>query len=196
MEPFNKNHFDVEDKEKLLETIRPNFDKLDLEKDATNHIDLLDINPEANKILEIGCGVGRLLNIIGRTKDAYGIEPSSGMIKHSSEFCKNAKILSCSGNGEIPFSDNFFDCVYSIITFQHIPLIETVKKYISESYRVLNEGQLIFQLLDDSSIIDEGILKNYHSSNELIDYMKYIGFKDIKKIKKGSQWIFIYGKKD
>ena len=191
-----KEHFSSEDTEKLVETIRPNFRTLNLEEDAKRHIELLKIPNESKNILELGCGIGRVMNELSKQgRKVCGIDFSKEMVNKSKIFFKDLDIIECSGFGDIPKEDNKFDLVYSIITFQHIPNIEIIKKYISESYRVLDKGKLIFQVLNDETNEESSLLKNFHNVNDLEEHMIRVGFKNITEEKLGDSWKVISGEK-
>jgi len=93
------------------------------------------------KILEIGCGIGRILipmsKIFGET---VGIDISSEMVqlgqKHITNI-PNCKILESNGIDLSLFPDNHFDFCYSFIVFQHIPEKQIVEQYIKEVSRIL-----------------------------------------------------------
>ena len=75
------------------------------------------------KILDFGCGVGRILKFFSNKKEAkfYGTDISENMIKFCKEHCLNDNIsLNLSEVGKINFKDNFFDIVYSFHVLQHI----------------------------------------------------------------------------
>lgn len=93
------------------------------------------------KVLEIGCGVGRLM------KDGYcGIDISEKMLEIARKRKPNCEFKLTDGRS-IPYEDNTFDSVYSMLVFQHLP-IEAVETYIKEVRRVLKEnGVFIFQYI-------------------------------------------------
>jgi len=102
------------------------------------------------RILEIGCGIGRLLKPLALESsdiEIYGIDVSIEMIRQARErmsafphvyfFPVNGKDLSL-------FSNDYFDVVFSYITFQHIPR-PYVYVLCKEVYRVLKkEGMFTF----------------------------------------------------
>lgn len=187
---FVKNYFDGKTGDELRKTITPNWDS------TKEHIKLLNVPSEINSVLEIGCGIGRLLKEINKDVEyCVGVDASESMINEGKEYCKetNIKLLKCDGRGEIPIDlKNHFDFVFSIITFQHIPNINTVKKYISEMYNVLKETGIIkFQLLSNDEF-PERELWTYHNIDDIIKYMKELGFNQIKK-RVLERWTFIEG---
>ncbi|MGI0011640.1 MAG: methyltransferase domain-containing protein [Nitrosopumilaceae archaeon] len=111
-------------------------------------------NPKEMKVLEIGCGIGRILipmaTIFG---EAVGVDVSSEMIKISQKHVKkisNCKIFENNGSDLSMFPDNYFDFCYSYIVFQHIPEKAIVKNYIKEVSRILKSGKIFrFQVHGD-----------------------------------------------
>lgn len=189
---FIKTYFDNKSGERLRKTITPNWDSTE------GHLKLLNIPSNINSILEVGCGIARLLKEINKDiEHCVGVDASQSMIDEGKEYCKDTDIelLKCSGEGNIPIPlKDYFDFAFSIITFQHIPNTETVKKYISEMYRLLKfGGKIRFQILSTNEFPDKD-LWSYHNPEELINYMKTLGFNEIKKEGSG-RWTFIEGVK-
>lgn len=98
-------------------------------------------DPLKMQILEIGCGVGRILIPMSKIfGECIGIDISSEMIQQGQKYIENitnCKILENDGIDLSLFSDNYFDFCYSFIVFQHIPEKKIVEKYIKEVSRVL-----------------------------------------------------------
>jgi SAM-dependent methyltransferase len=105
----------------------------------------------ANTVLDVGCGMGqgiRQLNLIG--SDAYGVD-----LPCYSPFWAKTGLDSthfiCADACSLPFSDNFFDFVYSLGVIEHIGTIsghctlrpdyrEKRKAYAQELLRVTKTG--------------------------------------------------------
>ena len=97
-------------------------------------------------ILEIGCGIGRILipmrKIFG---NVTGIDISSEMVQLGQKYVSdipNCNIVENNGTDLAEFSDNSFDFCYSFIVFQHIPEKQIVENYIKEVSRILKLGCL------------------------------------------------------
>ena len=102
--------------------------------------------PSKMNVLEIGCGIGRILipmrKIFG---NMIGIDISSEMVQLGQKHVvniPNCRIVENNGIDLSEFSDNYFDFCYSFIVFQHIPEKQIVQNYISEVSRVLKSGCL------------------------------------------------------
>ena len=96
------------------------------------------------KVLEIGCGIGRILIPMSeKFQEVIGVDISQEMVnigKQKTKNYTNCKILLNNGMDLSDFSSNYFDFCYSFITFQHIPKKLIVKNYIKEVARVLKPG--------------------------------------------------------
>jgi 2-polyprenyl-3-methyl-5-hydroxy-6-metoxy-1,4-benzoquinol methylase len=84
----------------------------------------LVFDPRGKRMLEIGCGIGRLFT--GFTEmfsDVWGVDVSTEMINMASKLNNSPNVIFMENNGYdlagVP--DNYFDFVFSYITFQHIP---------------------------------------------------------------------------
>jgi len=93
------------------------------------------------KVLEIGCGIGRILIPMSeKFQESMGIDISQEMVnigKQKTKNYPNCKILLNNGMDLSGLSSNYFDFCYSFIVFQHIPKKLIVKNYIKEVARVL-----------------------------------------------------------
>lgn len=187
---FINNYFEGKSGESLRKTITPDW------KTTDQHLKILDI-PKVNSVLEVGCGIGRLLKEIhSYIPICVGVDASVDMIREGVIYCQdtNIKLIKCDGFGEIPIDDILFDYCYSIITFQHIPNTDTVKKYINEMWRLLKyDGIIKFQLLKNNEFPEKD-LWSFHNPIDIIDYMKKIGFINISSVEY-NRWVVITGKK-
>lgn len=92
---------------------------------------LKDLPEMSGDVLEIGCGVGRLMQ-----PDWVGIDISREMVKIAN---KRGRKYAIQHDGRtIPFEDNSFDFVYSYLLFQHLKL-NAINGYIDEAHRVLRK---------------------------------------------------------
>jgi ubiquinone/menaquinone biosynthesis C-methylase UbiE len=113
-----------------------------------------------NKVLEIGCGVGRItIHTAKLYNEVHGIDISQKYIELANKYKKEFDINNLfyhktDGNKFNDLEDNYFDFVYSFIVFQHFPHFWMVMNNIEEAYRVLKQ---------------DGILKFHHNRKDSIN---------------------------
>jgi SAM-dependent methyltransferase len=116
------------------------------ERDLVEHVlDGLPASPEW-RVLEIGCGIGRLLRPLShRVSRAVGVDLSEEMIRRGREHCAdrpNVELHRTDGSlSMLPAGE--FDFVFSHIVFQHVPRKAYVERYIREAHRVLRPGGIL-----------------------------------------------------
>jgi SAM-dependent methyltransferase len=102
----------------------------------------IDLRPSAS-VVEIGCGVGRLVRPLSkRVAHANGVDIAPGMISRGRELLNdvpNAHLHATDGSLEV-IEDNSQDFVFSFVVFQHIPSKQAINRYIRETARVLKPG--------------------------------------------------------
>ena len=104
---------------------------------------------EGDKILDFGCGNGRLLNlIIGKNPIYYGVDVSENLINIADKKYQGRQNIHfqkiASGQVSLPFKSNYFKVVYAIAVFHHIPDKNNRLKMARELFRVLKpSGYLI-----------------------------------------------------
>jgi SAM-dependent methyltransferase len=105
------------------------------------------LKKDYSKVLEIGCGIGRMsYYIIQNCGYFYGVDISQELLKnaydrlHRKYNFLNMNLFEGSGFDLNPIFDNEIDIVFEYITFQHIPSEDIVKNYIREINRVLKVG--------------------------------------------------------
>jgi SAM-dependent methyltransferase len=95
------------------------------------------------EVLEIGCGVGRLLvPLAKRVAVAHGVDISAVMIEKSKTYAAdtpNVKTVLTDGTFA-HLADASLDFVFSFIVFQHIPDRTPIRRYVEEAARVLKPG--------------------------------------------------------
>ena len=146
-------------------------------------LDLIENNNKSwNNVLEIGCGIGRLLVPLADKHNEcnfYGIDISDEMISLAPK--KN--------NIKYQEVTDKLDLVYSMLVFQHIEHQEKIN-YIKLAYEKLNvDGNLFFQFV----VGEENSPYSYQTSKSEIDnILKEIGFKNlIFTNHMHPQWMFV-----
>lgn len=89
------------------------------------------------KILDLGCGNGRNLALVRENDGQYwGVDNSVELIKIARREHPNVNFQLAEALN-LPFSDNFFDFIYSIAVLHHIPSREFRQRFLQEAQRVL-----------------------------------------------------------
>jgi len=110
--------------------------------------------PKNMRILEIGCGIGRIMSLMSDIfGEVIGVDVSKKIIEIAKEKLskfQNCKVYENNGNDLSMFSENYFDFCYSIIVFQHVPSKEIVSNYVKETARILKPDSVFrFQVYGD-----------------------------------------------
>jgi len=107
--------------------------------------------PKGKRMLDIGCGIGRLERGFSQMFDiVYGLDVSSEMIAQAKNLkLKNVEFVRGNGRDLSAFPDEFFDFVFSVSTFMHLPKKRMAYDYFREIGRVLKPGGLFkLQILE------------------------------------------------
>lgn len=103
-----------------------------------NIISCLEKNPEA-QYLELGCHFGDWAvsrgKAIGTRKPIFGVDINDEYLKIAES--KGLKVFKADVNYDLPFEDNFFDCLTANQIIEH--LID-VDKFLEEVFRILKPG--------------------------------------------------------
>ncbi len=128
---------------------------------ATREHNWADVLPLAeyikptDKVLDLGCGNGRLYQILAKKQAQYtGLDQSDELIALAK--AKNPGVEFVVGEmTELPFEGESFDAIFAIAAFNHIPGQELQLKSLVEMKRVLKPGGLVimtnWNLLSDSA---------------------------------------------
>jgi SAM-dependent methyltransferase len=113
---------------------------------------------ERGRVLDFGCGVGRLARPFAARFDEYvGIDVARGMVERAGEL--HADLPSCTFVAHADpdlrlFEDRSFDLVYSNLVLQHLPNRKTAERYLAEFLRVVRaDGLIVFQALSALTLL-------------------------------------------
>ena len=134
---------------------------------------------EYQKLLDIGCGTGYLIDKLSKDYNAeyIGLDLSPEMIKQANnKNIKNAMFIE-GRSDEIPYNDNTFDIVTCSQSFHHYP--ETDRSML-EARRVLKQGGLY--ILSDTGVgpfkmigvkVDDFIYRHFSNTGDCnVSYME------------------------
>lgn len=156
--------------------------------------------PSRMRVLEIGCGAGRVTRALGRLfGEIHAVDVSAEMVALAREACKDLPHVHVyQGNGMdlgvIPARD--FDFAFSTIVFQHIPSKEVIENYVREVNRLLAPGRLFkFQVQGDASLQtepDDTWLGVAFSDGEALDMAERTGFEPRYRHGAGQQYFWLW----
>lgn len=125
---YNRNYFEKRDSLDLLL--------------ADSLIDLLK-KTNSNKILDVGCGTGRLVKYFSNHGlDAHGVDNSKIALKKARQKNKFKKII-LSPATKLPFKNNAFDFLCAISLIEHLSENDS-EEFLKEAGRVLKKGGRLF----------------------------------------------------
>ena len=114
-------------------------------------------HPSKMRVLEIGCGAGRVTRALGAVfGEVYAVDVSGEMVRlarHAVRELENVFIYRNNGADLSVIPVDGFDFAFSHLVFQHIPSREVIESYVREVYRVLRPGALFkFQVQGETKV--------------------------------------------
>ena len=114
-------------------------------------------DPKQMRVLEIGCGAGRITRALsGIFGEVHAVDVSGEMVNRARAALAdrpNAFLYQNNGKDLTVIGDRVFDFAFSTIVFQHIPSYEVIDSYVREVHRLLRPGALFkFQVQGDATI--------------------------------------------
>ncbi len=114
-------------------------------------------DPASMRIIEIGCGAGRITRALSKLfGEVHAVDVSGEMVAQARQACSdrsNVHIYQNNGMDLSVLPDLGYDFAFSTIVFQHIPSREIIVNYVRETGRLLKPGALFkFQVQGDASI--------------------------------------------
>lgn len=86
------------------------------------------------RVLDVGCGTGRLLNSLPRRYDGVGVDISAAMLDKAR--AQGVHVVQAGGD-ELPFPDSSFDLVTTFAVLHHLIDPARVRRTLAEMIRVL-----------------------------------------------------------
>jgi len=131
---------------KILEDVHQGYDKIAEDFSRSRKSAWEEFRPLAeyvkdrDKVLDLGCGNGRLTELFqGRHIEYFGIDNSEKLIEIARQKYPNVDFRVFDGF-KIPFGDNFFAKIYCIAVLHHIPGRQLRQEFLDEARRVLKPG--------------------------------------------------------
>jgi len=113
--------------------------------------------PSRMRVLEIGCGTGRMTRAMAASfGEVHAVDISAEMIaaaKRNLSDLPNVFLYKTNGLDLSQIPDQSCDLAFSFIVFQHIPVLGVVENYVREAHRCLKPGAVFkFQVQGDTGI--------------------------------------------
>ena len=157
-------------------------------------------DPKRMRVLEIGCGAGRVTRALaGIFGEVYAVDVSGEMVRQARTALagldnvhveqNNGRDLRVLGNIRVDFA-------FSSIVFQHIPSKEIIEDYVGEVHRLLRRGGLFkFQVQGDPTIeraADDTWIGVAFSEEEVVRMALRRGFEPRYRHGAGTQYFWLW----
>lgn len=157
-------------------------------------------DPKQMKVLEIGCGTGRITHALAEVfGEVYAVDISGEMINRAQEALKgrpNAHVFRNSGADLKVLGDIQVDFAFSYIVFQHIPSREVIYSYMREVHRLLRPGGLFkLQVQGDATLLttaEDTWLGVPFSDADAVKMAEACGFEPRYRHGAGSQYFWLW----
>jgi ubiquinone/menaquinone biosynthesis C-methylase UbiE len=156
--------------------------------------------PAEMRVLEIGCGAGRVTRALsGLFGEVYGVDISGEMVRQAQAALADrphAHVLQNNGKDLAVVGDLVFDFAFSSIVFQHIPSRDIIENYVREVNRVLRSGGLFkFQVQGDATLStspEDTWLGVPFSDQQVVAMAERCGFEPRYRHGAGSQYFWLW----
>ncbi|HVY93252.1 MAG TPA: class I SAM-dependent methyltransferase [Bryobacteraceae bacterium] len=157
-------------------------------------------DPKQMKVLEIGCGSGRITRALAELfGEVYAVDISGEMIRQAKESLAdmpNAQVFQNNGSDLLVLGDIQVDFAFSYIVFQHIPSREVIRNYVRDVNRLLRPGGLFkFQVqgwCDMPAETDDTWLGVPFSDEDAVTMAEECGFEPRYRHGAGSQYFWLW----
>jgi SAM-dependent methyltransferase len=158
-------------------------------------------DPKEMRVLEIGCGAGRVTRALAKLfGEVHGVDVSGEMVALAREALRDFPNAFVYQNNGMDLSvlppGLIFDFAFSSIVFQHIPSREIIENYVREVNRVLRPGALFkFQVQGDTrvqSTPDDTWIGVPFSEQEAIEMALRCGFEPRYRHGAGQQYFWLW----
>jgi len=156
--------------------------------------------PQQMKVLEIGCGAGRVTRALARVfGEVYAVDVSAEMIaqaRRNLAECPNVHLYHNNGMDLSPVPEIQFDFAFSSIVFQHIPSYEVIESYVREVHRLLRPGALFkFQVqggLSETTQPDDTWIGVSFTDEQAVAMAERCGFEPRYRVGAGDQYFWLW----
>ena len=155
-----------------------------------------EMPPTEMRVLEIGCGAGRMTRALAKVfGEVHGVDVSGGMIARAGELladCPNVHLYQNSGADLSVLGNLEFDFAFSFIVFQHIPSKTIIENYAHEVHRVLRSGRLFKFQVQGSYWAHDTWLGAPISGSDTVKMAENCGFRLLRYEGLGEQYFWLW----
>jgi len=156
--------------------------------------------PKQMRVLEIGCGAGRVTRALAELfGEVHAVDVSGEMIAQATQALKaypHAKAFQNNGMDLSVLPGKDYDFAFSTIVFQHIPSRAVIENYVREVSRLLRPGALFkFQVQGDPTLqtdADDTWLGVPFSDEQAVDMANRCGFEPRYRHGAGDQYFWLW----
>ena len=158
-------------------------------------------DPKQMRVLEIGCGAGRVTRALaGLFGEVHAVDVSGEMAARARQALGDFPRAHVYQNNGMDLSvvpdDKPFDFAFSGIVFQHIPSRDVIENYVREVNRLLRPGALFkFQVQGDPTIVtqpDDTWLGVAFSDEQAVAMARRTGFDPRYRHGAGDQYFWLW----
>ncbi len=158
------------------------------------HEKFMELLPKNGRILDLGCGFGRDVEIFAEHGfESHGIDLSSNMIARAKAEVLDGKFL-VQDIRDPGYEDSYFDGLWARASLLHIPKAEIANTLQKWSKLINNKGILFLNikkgsgegLESDTRYQGQEKFWSYFSETEIIDFLQAAGFNILEKKTKAS----------
>ena len=157
-------------------------------------------DPGQMRVLEIGCGAGRVTRALARLfGEVAAVDVSGEMVRLARQALTafpHVTIHQNNGRDLTILDKSQFDFAFSSIVFQHIPSREVIENYVREVHRLLRPGGLFkFQVQGDNTVEtkpDDTWLGVPFSDRQAVDMALRCGFEPRYRHGAGEQYFWLW----
>ncbi len=157
-------------------------------------------DPKQMRVLEIGCGAGRITRALAKVfGEVVAVDISGEMVRLAREALAdydNVRIEKNNGRDLTVLGNVRVDFAFSSIVFQHIPSKKIIESYVREVHRLLRRGGLFkFQLQGDPTFErpeDDTWLGVAFSDDEAVEMALRCGFEPRYRHGAGTQYFWLW----
>jgi ubiquinone/menaquinone biosynthesis C-methylase UbiE len=155
------------------------------------------------RMLEIGCGVGRMTRMLARIfGHVTGVDISEEMVRQARENTAdlpNVDLVLGDGATLAGLPDATYDFAFSFIVFQHIPAYDVMASYCREVFRVLKPRGLFKLQVQGHTALTRNEMDTWVgypvSTREAARLAEDSGFDLERQSGAGSQWYWLWFRK-